>query len=346
LLVARASHLGQQAICAETTDTSDTKDTSVTSSQQASVNGACVEIVEGARTLRDVRADCSGSREGFLGSSRGTLREFIQHHHSGNNSDFNRALARLAFTAALSAVLSFVGGLGDRHHENFMVTTDGRLLHVDYGYSLGREPLDSVLIHLAVQGERPVTTLQYEELNDALGADRIKQIFWPVVTSAYRTIRQHAGLLLEMLNIIAIHDARGNAHGDVTVLQRAWGATRYFVGERCAPTMCESCADRFIQALLRHCGRREWGTQLRDELKGLCLREKTQNAVLMACNAALSTGTAVSIAAGAAVGSAKPAVFRASQDVSLAAKGAASDLLGGMCELWFGSAGKGGNHSY
>ena len=33
-----------------------------------------------------------------------------------------------------------------------MVTVDGRLVHVDFGYALGKEPLDSMLIHLAVQG--------------------------------------------------------------------------------------------------------------------------------------------------------------------------------------------------
>ena len=36
-----------------------------------------------------------------------------------------------------------------------MVTVDGRLVHVDFGYALGKEPLDSVLIHFAVQGFQP-----------------------------------------------------------------------------------------------------------------------------------------------------------------------------------------------
>ena len=47
---------------------------------------------------------------------------------SHTQQDLPKALARLAFTAAVSAVLSFVAGLGDRHHENFMVTVDGRLV--------------------------------------------------------------------------------------------------------------------------------------------------------------------------------------------------------------------------
>ena len=61
-----------------------------------------------------------------------------------------------------------------------MVTVDGRLVHVDFGYALGKEPLDAMLIHLAVQGGRPATTVQYDELSEALGSDLMDRIFWPV----------------------------------------------------------------------------------------------------------------------------------------------------------------------
>jgi hypothetical protein len=40
--------------------------------------------------------------------------------------------------------------------ENFMVTVDGRLVHVDFGWALGKEPLDAMLIHFAVQGRHLV----------------------------------------------------------------------------------------------------------------------------------------------------------------------------------------------
>ena len=37
-----------------------------------------------------------------------------------------------------------------------MVTVDGRLVHVDFGWALGKEPLDAMLIHFAVQGRHLV----------------------------------------------------------------------------------------------------------------------------------------------------------------------------------------------
>jgi phosphatidylinositol 3-kinase len=43
------------------------------------------------------------------------------------------------FTASLAAycVMTYVSKRGDRHENNSLVTRDGRLLHIDYGYILG-----------------------------------------------------------------------------------------------------------------------------------------------------------------------------------------------------------------
>ena len=40
-----------------------------------------------------------------------------------------------------------------------MVTVDGRLVHVDFGWALGKEPLDAMLIHFAVQGRSLLTLM-------------------------------------------------------------------------------------------------------------------------------------------------------------------------------------------
>lgn len=306
---------------------------------------AMVEAVEGACTLRDVR---QGGKPGVpprgrglaaptASIERGALSEFLRQHNAGQ--ELSRALARLAATAAVSAVLSFVAGLGDRHNENFMVTPDGRLLHVDYGYALGKEPLDAMLIHYAVQGGRPATTLQYEELREAIGPDLAGRVFWPVAKGAFLRVRRHAGMLAEMVFAAVIRDAKRVAPQPLTpdAAQRAWATAQDFVARRCATSLGELAAERFICALLWHCARHERGTQFRDELRGLCLRERAQRAVVKACGTAIATGrnatSAVGIAAGAAVDGARPALKRTSLGAGAAARGAAAGLLGGVRDL-------------
>jgi len=285
---------------------------------------AIVEAVDGARTLRDVRERCKTppSLRGRLlaPTTRSSLFEFLQQHNTGR--ELHRALARLAFTAATSAVLSFVAGLGDRHHENFMVTASGRLLHVDYGYALGREPFDAVLIHYAVQGGCPTITLPHEELHDALGAELLKRVFWPVVRRAYLCVRRRTGLLAEMVYTATVRSSRRGLRGDLVAAQRAWDTAQAFVTRNCAIAMSEPCAQRFIHALVLHSARHERGAQFRDRQKNLCLREKTQQSIVQACSTALTKGRNASAVVGLA-----------SSEATAVARGAAGELLGGVRQL-------------
>jgi len=228
------------------------------------------------------------------------------------------ALFRLACTSAISAVLSFVAGLGDRHHENFMITADGRLLHVDYGYALGREPLDSVLLHYAVQGGRPVATLQYEELCEALGPDLMRRVFWPVARAAYLRVRLHSGLLVEMVYAAMVRDMNW---GQAQVAgQRAWGMAQAFVAGRCVMSLSDACAQRFIHALLWHCARNEHGSKVRDELKSLCIRETTHKAVTKGISGALATGRSATAAVGTAAGFAASGIAAFGNGISAVAR--------------------------
>jgi hypothetical protein len=258
-------------------------------------NTCMVEFIDGACTLKAVRAGGKASGWGFSsGRPERPLHEFLRHNNKDKDQE-EKAKKRLAFTAAMSAVLSFAAGLGDRHHENFMITDAGTLLHVDYGYALGREPLDSVVLHRLSRTQRPVTTLHLEELADALPPSDLNNIFWPVVRGAFLRIRAHSGLMLEMVYTAMLRDDMPQ--------QRTWKEAQEFVADRLVTVLPEEMAERFIFSLLWHCGRPEqqYGTQLRDDLKNfreVGLQDKTLQAVTTAYEGVAAGGRRAASAVG------------------------------------------------
>jgi phosphatidylinositol 3-kinase len=37
-------------------------------------------------------------------------------------------------------IITYLLGVGDRHHDNILILKSGKVVHIDFGYILGREP--------------------------------------------------------------------------------------------------------------------------------------------------------------------------------------------------------------
>jgi hypothetical protein len=92
-----------------------------------SLNAGLIEIISQAETLYTI-----AYRRHF------TIQNFIFE----NNQDLPIAEVRDRFirSAAAYCVISYLLGVGDRHMDNIMITSDGYLFHIDYGYILGFDP--------------------------------------------------------------------------------------------------------------------------------------------------------------------------------------------------------------
>ena len=104
--------------------------------------------------------------------------------------------------------ITYVLGIGDRHMDNLMVTTDGRLFHVDFGYILGRDPKPfpppMKLCREMVDGMGGTSSVHYRS-------------FVSKCTQAFLIIRRHASLLVSLLYLAAEANLKDMREQDPTL---------------------------------------------------------------------------------------------------------------------------------
>ncbi|RMX65325.1 hypothetical protein DD238_004777 [Peronospora effusa] len=138
-----------------------------------------IEIVENAHTLYSIIRD------------HGTIMNFL-HHYNGHrtlsdiSSSFRESLA--AYT-----VITFLLGVGDRHADNVMLTKDGILFHIDYGFILGKDP----------KPLQPPMRLDHYMI-EALGGTQTQQFeqFKQLCVVAFNCLRRHVSLFMIMLTLV------------------------------------------------------------------------------------------------------------------------------------------------
>lgn len=141
-----------------------------------SASAGCLVMIPNATTLYDIRQTT-------------TLLNFVMTHNPNLTSREMRR--RMVTSCAGACLLAFTMGLGDRHLENIMVTQEGLLAHVDFGYVLGDDPKH-------VSTPMRIT----EDMIDAMGGKASPTFvsFIQRTQRGYEAMRFHASLWYHLLS--------------------------------------------------------------------------------------------------------------------------------------------------
>jgi hypothetical protein len=142
-----------------------------------------IEIVENARTIYDIIQEQS-------------IQNYIlNHNQSAVVADIKD---RFIKSTALYCVISYLFGFGDRHLENIMISEDGLLFHIDFGYILGQDPKYTTNKSLRVT----------PEIINVIGGQNTENYrrFSECCTQIYTCLRRHVNLFSNLLSVVPLID--------------------------------------------------------------------------------------------------------------------------------------------
>eukprot|EP00898_Chlorokybus_atmophyticus_P004964 jgi/Chlat1/5469/Chrsp36S05427 len=125
----------------------------------------------------------------ILAEYKSITRFFAAHSHGVEDP-----LGTFVRSCAGYCVITYVLGVGDRHLDNLMVTTDGRLFHIDFAYILGADP----------KPFPPPMKLCKEMVEAMGGADSAYYAkFKSLCCEAFNILRKSANLILNLVRLTA-----------------------------------------------------------------------------------------------------------------------------------------------
>lgn len=120
--------------------------------------------------------------------------------HNETPHDREIAFEKFLKSTAAYSVITYILGIGDRHLDNLMVTKDGRLFHIDFGWIWGEDPKPFM----------PKMKI-CKEMLDAIGGragPEYTKFVWSVVRVFGSCARMRASLLLCLSWVTSLFHAR------------------------------------------------------------------------------------------------------------------------------------------
>ncbi|XP_073996112.1 phosphatidylinositol 3-kinase 59F [Rhodnius prolixus] len=129
-------------------------------------------------------------------ATEGTIQNFFRKHHPCETGPYGIApdiMDTYVRSCAGYCVITYLLGVGDRHLDNLLLTTNGKLFHIDFGYILGRDPKPL-----------PPPMKLSKEMVEAMGGVNSEHYheFRKQCYTAFLHLRRHANLILNLFSLM------------------------------------------------------------------------------------------------------------------------------------------------
>jgi phosphatidylinositol kinase/protein kinase (PI-3 family) len=147
-----------------------------------SSNPGIIECVNDSITLRDVN------------ENNYSLQNYVLDHNRLEKIEDIKL--RFSESLAISSALSYLLGLGDRHLDNIMITKNGQIFHIDFGYLLDN-PQFTQYIAPSIK--------MTEDMIDFIGGQKgiYYENFTMIMVNAFDTMRLYKNEIINYYQIIA-----------------------------------------------------------------------------------------------------------------------------------------------
>lgn len=154
--------------------------------QPTSSNTGYIEFITNACTIFEI-----------IHTEKITIQNYIlNHNHHVTVKEFRE---RFMQSTALYCMISYLLGFGDRHLDNIMISEDGLLFHIDFGFILGQDPKYSNNKSIRITSE----------IIEVIGGERSDdyQKFKSYCARIYNRLRLHVNLFANLLSILPSIDS-------------------------------------------------------------------------------------------------------------------------------------------
>jgi len=152
-----------------------------------------VEVVLNSETIGAINRAAGGTMAVL---KEDVIAKWLQSKNPDPES-YKIAVKNFALSCAGYCVATYVLGIGDRHNDNLMIHTDGRLFHIDFGHVLGH-----FKTKMGIKRERApmIFTPQMAYVLGGPGAE-MYTLFQNRCCQAFMILRKNANLFLTLLNL-------------------------------------------------------------------------------------------------------------------------------------------------